>query len=165
MSLYNIPGVNHEYLPKNNSLRVVSFICIPSDVSYKDVYQRTYSINGSHGAIDEISRVFNESNVNLYGKISDITMAKVASSVIGLSNRVTGMADIPNGWNQRRLQFMMAVELTDGDITHISYIQGYSEYHDPSLTGRIDPNMRFFINSVTDVQRRIDPVSGETYGK
>lgn len=160
MGIYNIPGVNPQYLPKSNALRITSFIALPSDTGYRDVYQRTYNINGSRATVDKINDVFIESKVNVYGKINPLVMARMAPNIINLSDRPTGIAQIPNGWNQRRLQFTATVETIMDEIVHVSYIQGYSEYHDPTLSGRLDPKMKFYINSITDVQRRVDPITG-----
>ena len=59
---------------------------------------------------------------------------------------------------------MLEVECIQ-DVTWSVYLQGYSEYHDPTLSGNIDPNMRFYINSITVVLRQYDPISRTYIGR
>ena len=134
---------------------------IPSRKSgYKDMYNRSYNLNVTQGTINDLENVLSRTAVASNGTLSDIAVVQNMPNVISLDANPLGMANIINGWGTQRLAFIMEVESNDMGINMVSYIQGFSEYHDPSLSGRIDPDVRFHINSINTVIRMLDPISG-----
>jgi len=132
------------------------------DEGYQDVYQRTYELSLSPADLQIMENAFDRSGVTSSGLLNPMTVSKLMPNVIGLKNQITGKADIVNGWNTKRIRFLLTIAepIEIGVKEH--YIQGYSEYFDPSFSGEIDDNARFHINSITTVTRMINPITGKS---
>lgn len=143
-----------------NGIVVTKLILIPSRGDYKSVYQRSYDINVGHNDLSKIEAVFAMNGVGSNNKITDVSVASALSNVVSISDGTTGVVDIPNGWGTQRLRFLMEVEQNVGNGMVCSYLQGFSEYHDPSISGMIDPVMKFHINSITNVSKTPNPMTG-----
>lgn len=77
--------------------------------------------------------------------------SRVASGILMPSSNITGNVSMPHGWGQKRFMFSLKVnfKLRIGSVEKY-YIQGYTEHNDQSLfSNHFDPDMLFFINSVT----------------
>jgi len=78
----------------------------------------------------------------------------------GLANKLVSPAAtpekellLPNGWVERRMRFMMEIEYnytTGGGMTEV--VLGYTDYNGVGISGSIDPNMLFFVNSIMEVR-------------
>jgi len=158
--MYGNQDMNNGFNSLQTNIRVVLFNLYPTKESYKDVYRRSYGLNVDYQAIDNLANIFDRYGSESNNTISDVVFAQNAPNIMTLGAVPEGRADIVNGWNTQRLRFIMITESELAGSTLVSYIQGYSEYHDPSLTGLIDPDMKFFINSITNVMRTKDPISG-----
>ena len=126
---------------------------------YNDVYGRSYELNMTNGGRDTLENFLANSMVAKRGAINDISVANNLPNLMTMQNGVTHRTNIANGWNTQRLAFIMEVETNMNGTILVSYLQGYSEYHDPSLSGMVDPKVRFHINSIATVTRMIDPVN------
>lgn len=75
--------------------------------------------------------------------------------VIAPSAGHLGPIQIPNGWDTERLSFILEVEVSSNlTSSKVYFFQGYSDHHDPTLTGAIDENnMVLFINSYISIIR------------
>ena len=87
------------------------------------------------------------------GNIGSGIFAGLSNSVMCPSAVPVGNIFIPNGWGQRRFRFTMEVLLNGSGNTSRFIIQGYTEHGDVSLSGHIDPNMRFICNSYCKLNR------------
>lgn len=143
-----------------NNIRIKRLYLVPTKNNYKDPYLRSYTLNATHQDLNNLENIFNQSGVGNHSRIDDMTIARNLPNIMSISGSVNGKTGIANGWGTQRLRFIMEVESDSGGVTTVSYVQGYSEYHDPSISGRIDPNMKFFINSITNVTKTVDPMSG-----
>lgn len=143
-----------------HGVSVKRLLLVATRKNYQDVYQRSYNLNANIGTLNKLEAVFSNAGVNNNAAITDNMLAQYVPEIIGLSHNPIGIAQIPNGWGTQRVRFMLEVESLVNGMTLVSYIQGFSEYYDPSLSGHIDPNMKFYINSVTNVVRMIDPANG-----
>ena len=152
-------GEQPQALPQSGVI-VKRLLLVATRKNYQDVYQRSYSLNANMGTLNKLEAVFNNAGVNNNATITDNMLAQYVPEIIGLSHNPIGIAQIPNGWHTQRVRFMLEVESNMNGTVLVSYIQGFSEFYDPSLSGHLDPNMKFFINSITNVVRMADPVSG-----
>lgn len=121
--------------------------------TYNAMYNRPYEVDTTNGAVNRVVARAAEA----VGGVQASALSSVASQLIKPTTRITpGTSDvhIPNGWNTRRLRFLMEVQVSSktGSIT-IYYLQGYTDHHGASVSGFIDPNMPFFINSYMRVAR------------
>lgn len=147
-------------MQSNVNINVSKLLLIPSRGDYKNIYQRSYDMKVGHNDLAKVEAVFAMNGVGSNGKLTDNSVAAALSNVVSISDCTTGIVDIPNGWNTQRLRFLMEVESRTGNHVTVSYLQGYSEYHDPSLSGLVDPVMKFHINSITNVSKALDPMTG-----
>jgi len=119
--------------------------------SYTDVYRRSYDLNLNMGTVNKLQAVFDTNGVASNTPIDEMTIANYVPEIIGTSTTILGTASVPNGWQTRRLRFILVTSTMIGNILMRSYVQGYTEYHDPSFTNKLPDNMLFFINSITNV--------------
>jgi len=141
------------------------YLVVTRREGYKDSYTRSYNLNATHSTLNELENVLSRSAVGANGTISDALIAKSLPNIMSISAQPLGITQIANGWGTQRLRFIMEVESNVSGMNMVNYIQGYSEYHDPSISGHIDPQMKFFINSIATVIRMVDPVNGMTIVK
>lgn len=159
-SAYGIPGAQMA-MP---NIVIKKMLLIPTKERYQDVYNRSFTLGGNHATMAKLSNVLEQVGVGQNTVVSEAHLSKTIPEVISISPAALGVAKIPNGWGTQRLRFMLEVECIQ-DVTWSVYLQGYSEYHDPTLTGNIDPNMKFYINSITVVLRQYDPISRTYIGR
>lgn len=129
-------------------MKVISFL-LSETGTYNNVYARPYitKIDSDvlNGISDKIGRGISVS-ADLFGG--------VASSLLAPSTIAGNVVQIPNGWNERRLTFLLVLEHDSGlGGKTITCVQGYTDYVGVSHTGAIDPSMRFYINTLTTVMR------------
>lgn len=141
-------------------IRIVNFYAIPSKDNYNDMYSRSYGMNVNSGIIITMEDLFHRSHVKQGAPLNAVDVARRLPNVFGVKPVVDKMTNIVHGWGTRRLMFILVAESMVGGGTMLNYIQGYTEYHDPSFTGKLDPHMKFYINSVTNVDNKIDPMTG-----
>ena len=97
--------------------------------------------------------------------ISEIAMAKNAPGMVG-KDEIAQATMIPYGWDTERLTWILSVSSPSVmGSTIVTYLQGYTEYYDPGISGLLDPNMLFYINSATTVEIMQDPVTGQEITK
>ncbi len=81
----------------------------------------------------------------------------IAGQLVSPSAAPHGAIGIANGWDTRRLRFILEyhVQMNTGAYC-IYYIQGYTDHPGIIMRGpnsKFDDNMLFFINSITAIQR------------
>jgi hypothetical protein len=126
------------------------------------MYQRSYSLGLNPGDAERLHTFFESKGVGNNANISMVDAANNIGSCVGLSHTPTGTVAIPHGWETQRLMFVLVVdEILNNASSQTHYIQGYSEYYDPSLQGSLDPNSDYFINSITTVARTVNPYTNQ----
>jgi hypothetical protein len=143
----------------NSGIKINKLLLIATRNSYQDVYQRPFSVRGTHNDLSRLEAYFDTRGAMRNTPINNWDFSNTMPDIIGISSSPVGMATIPNGWGTQRLRFLLEVESAfggQGGSIMVSYIQGFSEYHDPSISGFVDPNMMFYINSITNVVRTMD---------
>lgn len=151
---------NNIGMSAGNGVLIKRLYLIPTKKSYQDVYRRSYTLNVDYNTLNSLENLFAHSGVGSNGSISDVAVAKNIPNIMSMSSGVNSQAGIAYGWGTQRLRYIMEVESDMNGTKLVSYLQGYSEYHDPSITGKIDPHMKFFINSITNVTVMRDPMTG-----
>lgn len=82
------------------------------------------------------------------------TIAGTVGGILQPSAQHMGVVNLPNGWNEKRLRFILEVEVESATgLKYIDYFQGFSDYMGigDSMNNYIDPNMVFHINTHTSV--------------
>lgn len=118
--------------------------------TYNEMYYRPYTTTITPYTMEDIcNRVIQSGS----GKVSGTVLAGAAQNILSPSATHQGLIDIPSGWRERRIRFILEAhcEFTLGSPL-IYYIQGYTSYPgvNPS-TGSIAPDMEFIINSIETV--------------
>lgn len=146
--------------PVSGNVKIVKLMMFPTKKSYDQVYQRSFTLNATAENLNHIAVEFDKLGVRHGNKIPINTMGNTLNNIINVDNMPIDKVYIPNGWNTQRVRYIMEVESNTNGIITSSYIQGYSEYYDPSFNNNLDPNMLFYINSITNVIRTFDPITG-----
>lgn len=135
-------------------LSISRLICVPTERAQPDMYQRSFSMGMTQGDTNELQTFFQRNGVANNANLSLAGVAGSLGHMVQLSATPTGTVGIPNGWGTERLLYMLSVEEPSTDNTwYTHYVQGYTDYNDSTMSGRIDPNVPFRINSITTVIR------------
>lgn len=138
---------------------VKSFKIIETKKRYEDVYKRAHNLNMSESKLHSLEQFMGTRGTRLGTSISNLDLASVIPDIVNVNAIPIGEAGIVNGWGTPRLRYLLVIEQPiSPEIIKEYYIQGYSEYLDASHMGAIDPNMNFYINSIINVNRYIDPI-------
>lgn len=152
--MFGNDSVNYGAPVRNNNsgkkVKVLTFAAV-STGKFENQHYRPYEINlnGDTAKVLE-NRIGN--SLDRFSTINAATFSGIASNILRPSAVPTGVAQIENGWDTKRFQFYMIVEIDAGFITQREIILGYSDYAGLSNGGFIDPAMRFVVNSVSRVQ-------------
>lgn len=152
--------INNAQVIKHNSypMRINRLLLMVTRDDYQDMYHRVYNINATD--ISTIEKLANLTNTNQPSPIiQEGVLASNLPNIININPRAFQQVQIPNGWRTQRLRFLLEVEY-EGVTQQVTFIQGFSEYYDPSYNGNIDGNMNFYINSVTTVSKIFNPLKG-----
>lgn len=125
------------------SIRIMKFIIMETG-TYNPQWRRSYQTNLDAGNLSAIRQ-----RVAGSPTFSPSLLGGLADNFIIPSGTPEKQILIPNDWGQKRLRFMMQVQtnFTTGGCV-IEVIQGYTDYPNISMSGHIDPNMEFYINSI-----------------
>lgn len=124
----------------------------------KPIYNRSYTLNATNQILEKLYYLARPQGSSSH-TITDTELATSLPEIIDMDPAISGEANIPNGWGTERLRFIMEVEHEFMGSLVGAYIQGFTEHHETSYSNLIDPNMKFYINSITTVIKRIDPVT------
>ena len=143
---------------------ITKLLLIETADNYRDIPQRGYSLNASIGTIHRLDSILSPGYPGVQRQVSSNELATCVPDLISFNSKPIGIAEIPYGWAVPRLRFLMEYCYdTGGGTLYITYLQGFTEYHDPSMTGLLDPRMRFHINSVVNVTRTMVPDQNNNY--
>ena len=141
----------------NQQLRVTKFLMLETG-TYNIQYRRPYNLEMSG------------SNLNALLERCDGATSIQSTMFGGIANQILKPAATPetditiqNGWDIRRLQFMMEVEILSnlgGKSREI--ILGYTSHQGVTASQAIDPQMEFYVNSVIRVR---DTVAEAAFGQ
>ncbi len=118
---------------------------------------------------DNMEPLINSINrVSQNGNVLPATIAGTTSDFLTVSTQGETPLAIPNSWNTNRLRFILIVKI-EGRLssTRRAYFQGYTEYSDSSMTGLLDPKMKFIINSFTVIEQSdiMTPVGNQVFSR
>lgn len=143
------------------SVRISSLHLIETG-TYNDAYHRPLISNFNEQERD----AFIQLTAN-HDRITPEIVGEVASQILRPQAQVNAhdLIAIPNGWGQRRFNFMMRVDLVNGLHATGAYmiITGYTDHQDVSFGQHLDPNMRLFINGITEINEVAVPMANGAY--
>lgn len=120
--------------------------------TYAQQYRRPFQTDGQGRVIQAFQERFDQVG-NTPGAASGQLFAGIAGSFLRPQANPESEILIPNSWNTERYYFVLEVLVYNplGGQTR-EVIQGYTSYTDTSYGGNFDPNMQFFINSITRIK-------------
>lgn len=127
-------------------IRVRSLL-IQQTGTYNQLFLRPYVANADGTTVNELAeRVYRANSLT----ISREVVSGVAANLLAPMARPQAPIMVPNGWDIPRCRFILIVDCdwTMGSPTTY-YVQGYTDYYGVSNSQAIDPNMKFYINSIT----------------
>jgi hypothetical protein len=119
--------------------------------SYNQQYSRPYRSVMDGSVIRTLGSIL-EQTPN--GQLTSDSFSNVAGSVMAPSSEPAGNINIVNGWDTKRIRFLLQVEFIgakSGVETH--YILGYTDFSGVSLQGKFAPDMVFYINSIVQTRK------------
>jgi hypothetical protein len=116
--------------------------------TYNPQYRRPYDTRMETNTINIFTDALCDVNRYTPGAIGGL-----ANKFISPSATPEKQLTITNGWGERRLRFLMEVTYN----SHLGegpkeIILGYTEFNGISMERRIDPNMRFYVNSIMETR-------------
>ena len=131
---------------KVTNLRVVRLVMIETG-TYNEQFARPYNMNVDGTVMATInSRINNQGGASFNAS----ALSGIAGTFIAPQATPESSVGIINGWNERRIRFLLEVECesrTGGSKT--AYVQGYTSFMGVTNSGATAPDMEFFINSIT----------------
>ena len=116
---------------------------------YNDVYHRSYMANiGDRDLVTDFAELTRDGT-----HVDPVSISGIAGRIISPQAQVGGLIDIDYGFAERRLVFMISVEYRDARSRYpkVCILSGYTDFADYSLQGSINPDTRFYVNSITSV--------------
>ena len=134
-------------------LKINKFVFMETG-TYSPYYQRPWETHFNPSAVETIVEKVSDMDKIGVAKLEPELFSGIASSFIHPSTNPQKMVMLPNGWDQKRLRFLLEVEIVSGlGIGTIFYFQGYTDHLGIGNSGSIDPEMLFVLNSFIKVNR------------
>lgn len=123
--------------------------------TYNEQFIRPYETSGDGMAVNYIQNRIEEVGIE---NITPGVLSGISHNFIQPAATHQGTIELANGWNNRRIRFLMEVtaEFNMGSLM-IYYIQGYTNYPGVTMSGNVAPDMEFIINSYVAVNRSMVP--------
>lgn len=129
---------------KINNLRIERLL-LQETGTYNDQYIRPYETTMDGNVQNAIINTVSNMDTPV---LDPFVFSNVANSFIKRQAAPEAKAGIANGWNQRRIRFMLVVSYdfhTGGNKRE--YIMGYTDFNGITTAGALAPDMVFHINS------------------
>jgi hypothetical protein len=150
-------GSDMSGLYERQPIKITRLAFIPIEETHDMVHRtNTLQVNGVEMA--RLSTRLEETR----GKLSGMDIANIAPHMNRVSDTHMGVASMVNGWRTRRAMFMLVAETMQGGALQTTYINGFTDHFDPSLSGIPDPNMRMYINNVFVTRTTFTPMTDGT---
>jgi hypothetical protein len=122
--------------------------------TYNQQVSRPYQAKTLGSALDDLSnRISSATRADPTARINGNLIAGLSHNLVSPVANWDRQLYIPNGWQEPRLRFTLEVSLDTAFGTEVYFFQGYTENKDVSVTGTINPDMVFFINSYLRINR------------
>ena len=135
---------------KAKTLRVVNLI-MQETGTYNQQFSRPYSTSFDGNTLNSVTeRVIDRGN----GRIDNAALAGITGTFLTPSSAPDAMIGIANGWNEKRVRFLMEIDCqyqVGGSAS--SYIQGYTNFPGIGANHSVAPDMEFYINSIITTKK------------
>lgn len=159
--MYADINLNNNYGIQNEigDINIVKFILLGNNKNVNEMFHRTFLINDDYRVMNQLENAI-EKKINL----GQSGIIRECNNLISLTPTNTGLVQVPYGWNEKRLSFVLVVEAVSSRTKKdIYFLNGYTDYYDPLLLNNVknlsinfmDPRMRFNINTITTITEYI----------
>lgn len=115
--------------------------------SYNDMAIRPFVANMTGEKVDllrEASRDFTLTETQ--------NLSSIAGQILQPTFQTRGTAFVDNGWDTRRIRFLMEVEYENAGVRRLILVTGWTDKADLSVNGLVDEETQFFVNSVVTLR-------------
>lgn len=126
-------------------------------VKSNPLYRRQKNVTTTPGAIDEMGNILEHAGPRA---LTPEMLAASASDLITYSANPIEQVEIPYGFESTRLFFTIHVSNDINGSIHRTIIQGYTDRYEVTYNNTLDPDTKFFVNSVVNIVDTRDPMSG-----
>jgi len=131
---------------------------------YKDQYIRSLALNHDHEIVTKLENMTDSILTGRSGmrRFTPDWLAKTVPDLAMPNKAPIAKIDIPGGFREKRLKFLLELEQEGAapGITHVTFIQGYTSHLGILVDGtgnvRLDPQMKFYANSVVYLTKTFD---------
>ena len=100
------------------SMDVINFMLFSSDKKVNDMYQRSFKLTGNSNIFNTIGEILDNN-----GYISQNEIVRKCNNIVNLEETTNGLVTVANGWNEKRLSFVLTVEVKySSSNKHIYFI-------------------------------------------
>lgn len=143
------PTPYHSPIPQSKNLQIHKLLIIETG-TYNQQYTRPFRMNLQADALDALQHTIDDSNV-----ITSNMLSGVANQFIRPAAQPEAQININNGWDTKRLRFLLQISYERGGFTMHDVILGYTDYAGVSHSLALDPQMKFHVNSVVNQRQSV----------
>lgn len=139
---------------KATSIRVVKLV-MQETGTYNPQFIRPYTTNVDGKVVETlVDRVMGSTNRKIDGSM----LSGLASAFITPQAAPESQVNMINGWDTKRIRFTLEVICDNAlGVQSTEYVQGYTSHSGITNNMNIDPDMDFFINSITQTRKQHIP--------
>lgn len=145
--------MNYQSVSRVGTTIRIAKLILQESGTYNPMFSRPYQTHVTNETLSNITRRVEDARGT---KVTGALFAGAASEMITPSATPGGVIPIPMGWSDRRIRFMMEVNVvTSSGSEMIYYFQGYTSHLGVGSQGSVDPQMDFILNSYVRVSRTL----------
>jgi hypothetical protein len=119
--------------------------------TYNPIHQRPYVTHVDNDLVQAVQGRLEQAGPT---SITGAMLAGVAGTMMMPAASPGNVINIPYGWAERRIRFILEVHATaNTGVVTVYYFQGYTSHLGVSSSGAVDPKMIFILNSFIRVRR------------
>lgn len=120
----------------------------------RGMHVRPYQATGNGEAISKIQRTM-ELRTAQNQQVTPGDLSSFASQLLCPSVETEGVVNIANGWDTRRLRFVLELEAISASGRQWYIVTGYTSHSEVSLHGSVDPDMDLFFNNIIRLREAV----------
>lgn len=132
----------------------VAELVITQTGTYNEQFHRPWQVSATEDAVASLYENINERGLTINNKL----FTGNNSAIIKPAGSADTKIKIPNGWEEERARFQLVLEVTSTTgLRFYQVVRGFTDYHGVSVRGErasFDDDMRFYINSITNIKPR-----------
>lgn len=116
---------------------------------------RPYESSGNGAAISKLQAILEQQSANNF-KLLPGDISSFAGQLLRPSATAESVIDIPNGWGNKRLRFVLEIEAINDQGRSWYVITGYTSHSELSHSRQVDPEMDLFFNNIIKMRPKVE---------